>query len=216
MDKRLKVNEIYLSLQGEALDAGFPCSMVRLTGCPLRCRWCDTQYAFTEGEWMMLEDILERVRALGASRVEVTGGEPLAQKDCVFLLERLLAEGYRVLLETAGSHALEEVPRAVVKIMDIKCPASGESHRNRWENLGVLVPGQDQIKFVLLDRGDYLFAKECLQNHGLANRFAVHFSPVHGALPPKVLAQWILEDRLPVRLNLQLHKILWGEKIRGR
>ncbi len=212
----LKVNEIYLSLQGESTYAGVPCVFVRLTGCPLRCVWCDTAYAFYNGQDMDLEKILERVRAYGVPLVELTGGEPLAQEGAFVLLERLVEEGFQVLLETSGAVDVAKVPREVVKILDVKCPGSGEEGRNLWENFDRLVPGQDEIKFVIKDRADYDYAKAVMADKRLADRFTLLFSAVHKSLAPKDLAEWIISDRLPVRFQLQMHKVIWPDETKGR
>lgn len=212
--RKLFVHETYLSVQGESTYAGLPCVMVRLTGCPLRCRWCDTPRAFTEGEWRTLEEVVRAVEAFGVPLVEVTGGEPLAQPGTPALLEALLARGFRVLLETGGAHPLDGVPSGVVKIVDVKCPGSGEHTRNRWENLEFLAP-HDQLKFVVADRGDYEWARDRVWERKL-DRWTLLFSPVHGELDPARLAEWILEDRLPARLQVQLHKVLWGAQVEGR
>jgi 7-carboxy-7-deazaguanine synthase len=212
----LKVNEIYLSLQGESTYAGVPCVFVRLTGCPLRCVWCDTAYAFYNGEDQSLDAVLEKVASYDVKTVELTGGEPLAQAGAIALLERLVERGYRVLLETSGGVSVDRVPPSVVKILDVKCPGSGESDRNLWDNLQKLVPGQDEIKFVLLDRVDYDYAKDIIARHELAGRFTLLFSAVHGKLKPAELAEWIIEDRLPVKFQLQLHKFIWPGETKGR
>ncbi len=211
---RLKVTEIFLSLQGEAREAGRPTSFVRLTGCPLRCTYCDTSYAFHGGQWMTLDEILNTVTAHGVRPVCVTGGEPLAQRHCFALLEALCDRGHEVSLETSGALPLIDVDPRVRKVVDVKTPGSGESGRNRWENLAHLSPG-DQLKFVICDREDYLWSRRILEAHGMAERCEVLFSPCWGRQDPAELAQWILDDRLPVRLQLQLHKLLWGEE-RGR
>lgn len=213
---RLKVNEIYLSLQGESTWAGLPCVFVRLTGCSLRCSWCDTAYAFYEGENQALETVLAKVGGYGVKLVEITGGEPLEQEGVYPLMESLLAKGYRVLLETSGALDLSRVPKDVVKIMDVKCPGSGEESRNLWDNLGKLVPGQDEIKFVISDRGDYDYAKGVMGKQALAGRFTLLFSAVQGDLKPADLADWITSDRLPVRMQLQMHKYVWPEATRGK
>jgi 7-carboxy-7-deazaguanine synthase len=219
VDRTLIVNELFLSIQGEGTRAGLPCTLVRLTGCNLRCRWCDTPYARQEGAEMDLEDILRRVGELGCPRVEVTGGEPLLQPAALDLLSRLCEAGYQTLLETNGSLDVSPVDPRVVRIVDVKCPSSGESSMNRWENLRLL-NGRDEVKFVLADRADYEFARKVLAEHNLLGRCAVIFSPVGGGapggeLPPAQLAEWILADRLDVRLGLQLHKILWPGRDRG-
>lgn len=210
----LSVNEIFYSIQGESTWAGRPCVFVRLSACPLRCQWCDTEYAFYEGRDMSLEEVLERVRFYRCPVVEITGGEPLAQAGALDLIHALAEEDFTVLLETAGSHAIEGVDPRVRIVMDIKCPGSGMSHRNLWENLARLKP-QDEVKFVLADRRDYEWAREVLETHGLPERHTIHFSPVHGQLSPEELADWILEDRLAVRLQLQLHKYIWSPETRG-
>ena len=211
----MRVTEIFHSLQGESTRAGLPCTFVRLTGCPMRCVWCDTAYAFEGGEERTVEEILEDVRSRGIPLVEVTGGEPLAQKETPRLLERLADEGYRVLLETGGGLPIAGLDPRVILIYDVKCPDSGERERNRWENLAHLKPGIDEVKFVLASRRDYLWARDLLAERGLAAGHAILFSPVHGMLDPALLAGWILADRLPVRLQLQLHKLLWGAETRG-
>jgi 7-carboxy-7-deazaguanine synthase len=211
----LTINEIFYSIQGESTYAGKPCVFVRLTGCDLRCSWCDTPYAFSEGQKMSVEAVLQQVDKYGSPLVEVTGGEPLLQEDVYSLMERLLESGRTVLLETGGQIDISRVPGAVVKVMDVKCPASGESEKNEWGNIDRL-GSRDQVKFVIKDRGDYEFARDIVTKHALDRRCAaVLFSPVHGVLEPKVLSEWILEDRLPVRLQLQIHKHIWGANVRG-
>ena len=208
---RLRLTEIFHSLQGEADTVGIPTVFVRLTGCPLRCQYCDTAYAFEGGEWWELAAILERVRELGARYVCVTGGEPLAQKGCLQLLRALADAGYRVSLETSGAMPIEAVDARVIRVVDIKTPGSGEQHRNRYEQLALLRP-EEQIKFVLCDRADYEGSRETCERLALAQRCGVLFSPSHEQLPARQLADWILADRLPVRFQLQLHKILWGDQ----
>jgi 7-carboxy-7-deazaguanine synthase len=211
----LTINEIFYSIQGESTYAGKPCVFVRLTGCDLRCSWCDTPYAFSEGQKMSVDAVLQQVDQYGSPLVEVTGGEPLLQEDVYPLMERLLESGRTVLLETGGQIDLSRVPLAVIKVMDVKCPASGESHRNKWGNIDRL-GSRDQVKFVIKDRGDYEFARDLVVRHALDRRCAaILFSPVHGVLEPKALSEWILEDRLPVRLQLQIHKHIWGANVRG-
>ena len=210
-ESRLRISEIFLSLQGEADAVGWPTVFVRLTGCPLRCRWCDTAYAFEGGQWHGIDDILAQVAQHGARHVCVTGGEPLAQRRCLVLLQRLCDAGYAVSLETSGALDVGGVDARVRKVLDLKAPGSGESARNRWENLALL-RAQDQVKFVLADRGDYDWACAMLREHGLNARCMVLFSPVYGELAPADLAQWILHDKLDVRFQLQLHKLLWGEQ----
>jgi 7-carboxy-7-deazaguanine synthase len=211
----LTVNEIFHSIQGESTFAGQPCVFVRLTACDLRCSWCDTAYAFHEGRRMSVDEVITEVDAFRCPVVEVTGGEPLLQKDVYPLMEGLLAHGKTVLLETGGHRSIAAVPLAVVRIVDVKCPGSGEAEKNEWSNLQMVTP-HDQVKFVIKDRADYEFAREIVQCEHLARRVAaVLFSPVHGVLPSVELARWILDDRLPVRLQLQVHKYIWGADVRG-
>ena len=211
----LTVNEIFYSIQGESDHAGRPCVFVRLTACDLRCVWCDTPYAFHEGRRREVDDVAAEVEGYGCPLVEITGGEPLLQPAVYRLMDRLLAAGATVLLETGGHVSLERVPAEVVKIMDVKCPGSGESHRNLWDNLDRLA-ARDQVKFVIADRADYEYACGVVRRHALdARPAAALFSPVHGVLPPEQLAEWVLADRLPVRLQVQLHKYLWGAETRG-
>lgn len=212
--RRVKVHEIFYSIQGESTFAGRPCVLVRLTGCQMRCHWCDTEYAFHEGDWMSLEAVLARVREIGCPLVELTGGEPLLQPGARPLLERLCDEGYEVLLETGGGIDARDVDPRVRRILDIKCPGSGEAENNFWENLEH-VRATDELKLVLADREDYEWAKSVLEERGLLGRCPIHLSPVHGRMSPRELAEWILEDRLPVRVQLQLHKILWGPEAKG-
>ena len=206
---RLKITEIFYSLQGEADTAGIPTTFVRLTGCPLRCQYCDTAYAFTGGEWWEIDAIVTRVRELGAHHVCVTGGEPLAQKACIDLLKQLSDEGFRVSLETSGAMPLESVDARVVMVVDVKTPASGEEGQNRYEELARL-GSKDLVKFVICGREDYEWSRAKMSELALANRCTVLFSPSHEQLPARELADWILEDRLPVRFQMQLHKVLWG------
>ncbi len=207
---RLRISEIFHSLQGESDSLGWPTVFVRLTGCPLRCVWCDTEYAFHGGGWEDLDVILNRVAAFGARHVCVTGGEPLAQKRCLELLSRLCDVGYEVSLETSGALDIAAVDTRVRRVVDVKAPGSGESSRNLWGNLLHLKP-HDQVKFVLAGRDDYDWAVATLHEHHIHQRCPVLFSPVHGSLAPRDLADWILADRLPVRFQMQLHKLLWGE-----
>ncbi|HTI96545.1 MAG TPA: 7-carboxy-7-deazaguanine synthase QueE [Rudaea sp.] len=211
---RLRVTEIFHSLQGEARDAGRPTVFVRLTGCPLRCVWCDTEYAFQGGQWRDIADIVDEVGKYRTRHVCVTGGEPLAQKRCLDLLARLCDAGFEVSLETSGALDVGGVDARVSRVMDLKAPGSGESARNLWSNLAFLT-AHDQLKFVLADRTDYDWAVAAVNEHALAGRCEILFSPVWEKLAPRDLAQWILDDRLPVRMQLQLHKILWGEE-KGR
>jgi 7-carboxy-7-deazaguanine synthase len=208
---RLRVTEIFHSLQGESRTVGWPTVFVRLTGCPLRCGYCDTAYAFQEGEWLSLEEVLAKVKVFGMQHVCVTGGEPLAQKESLDLLKQLCDAGYEVSLETSGALDVAHVDPRVSKVMDLKTPGSNEQARNRWENLAALTP-RDQVKFVILDRADYEWARSVVDAHQLAARVEVLFSPVAGSLEPRTLADWILEDRLEVRFQLQLHKVLWGNQ----
>jgi 7-carboxy-7-deazaguanine synthase len=206
---RLKLTEIFLSLQGESALVGWPTVFVRLTGCPLRCQYCDTAYAFHGGEWQELQQVLQQVAAHGVRHVCVTGGEPLAQKACLPLLSRLCDAGYVVSLETSGAIDISAVDPRVIRVVDIKTPGSEESARNRWDNLALLKE-QDQLKFVLCSREDYDWARGILAQHSLPARCTVLFSPSHGQLDATQLADWILADRLPVRMQVQLHKLLWG------
>lgn len=206
---RLKITEIFLSLQGESSLVGWPTVFVRLTGCPLRCGYCDSEYAFYGGKWQSFEQVLEQVKSHGVKHVCVTGGEPLAQKNCLPFLSELCDAGYTVSLETSGAMDVSTVDRRVLRIVDIKTPGSGEVSRNRWENLPVLT-ARDEIKFVLCGREDYDWAKQIVEQHQLTKRCTVLFSPSQGQLPATELADWIVQDRLPVRYQLQLHKILWG------
>jgi 7-carboxy-7-deazaguanine synthase len=211
----LTVNEIFHSIQGESSHAGRPCVFVRLTACDLRCSWCDTPYAFHEGQKMSVEDVVARVREFGCDVVEITGGEPLLQKQVYPLMQRLLDEGQTVMLETGGHLSVDAVPDAVIRIIDVKCPGSGESSKNHWPNLERLRPA-DEIKFVIKDRADYEYARDIVSKHTLIGRCAaVHFSPVHGVQNARQLAEWILADRLPVRLQLQAHKYIWDPQTRG-
>lgn len=211
----LTVNEIFYSIQGESTYAGRPCVFVRLTACDLRCSWCDTPYAFVEGRKVSVDDLVREVERHDCPLVEITGGEPLLQEDVYPLMDCLLADGKTVLIETGGHLSVERIPAAVVKVMDIKCPGSGEADRADWKNLDRL-RGQDQVKFVIRDRVDYEYARDVLRRHELARRCAATlFSPVHGVLDPKQLAMWVLDDGLPVRVQLQLHKYIWGSEARG-
>jgi 7-carboxy-7-deazaguanine synthase len=211
----LTVNEIFHSIQGESTFAGEPCVFVRLTACDLRCSWCDTPYAFHEGRKMSVDEVLDAVGRYGCATVEVTGGEPLLQSDVYPLMNRLLESGKTVLLETGGHRSIEHVPAGVVRIVDVKCPGSGESDKVDWENLK-RVGKTDQVKFVIKDREDYDFAREIVDRERLADRVAaVLFSPVHVVMDARDLAAWILADRLPVRLQLQAHKFIWGADVRG-
>jgi 7-carboxy-7-deazaguanine synthase len=211
----LTINEIFHSIQGESTHAGRPCVFVRLTACDLRCSWCDTPYAFHEGRKMDVDEVVAQVKRYDCPVVEVTGGEPLLQQDVYPLMQRLLDDGLTVMLETGGHRSIEQVPAGVIRIMDVKCPGSGESDRNDWSNMARLA-GTDEVKFVIKDRDDYEFARDVAARYALIGRVrAVLFSPVHGVLDPKLLAKWILEDRLEVRLQLQAHKYIWDPTTRG-
>jgi 7-carboxy-7-deazaguanine synthase len=211
----LTINEIFYSIQGEATRAGEPCVFVRLTACDLRCSWCDTPYAFYEGQKRSIADVIADVDKFHCRLVEITGGEPLLQPEVFPLMDSLLARGYTVMLETGGHRSVEQVPSGVIKIMDVKCPASGESDRNYWPNLDLLTK-RDEVKFVVQDRVDYEFAKRVISEHDLPSRVgAVLMSPVHGVLDPKSLSEWMLADHLPARLQLQLHKLIWSPQMRG-
>lgn len=207
---RLRITEIFLSLQGEARDAGWPTVFVRLTGCPLRCTYCDTAYAFHGGEWQEIDDILATVRGHGVRHVCVTGGEPLAQKRCVQLLGKLCDAGYVVSLETSGAIDIAEVDTRVSRIVDIKTPGSGEVERNLWSNMALLTPN-DQVKFVICGREDFDWAADIVRTQNLAEKCDVLFSPSYAQIAPADLAQWIIDARLPVKFQMQLHKALWGE-----
>jgi 7-carboxy-7-deazaguanine synthase len=208
---RLRITEIFHSLQGEARDVGRPTVFVRLTGCPLRCVWCDTTYSFHGGKWRDIDAILDEVKSYGAKHVCVTGGEPLSQKRCIDLLQKLCDAGYDVSLETSGAIDVSDVDVRVSRVVDVKAPGSGEVERNLWSNLDVLT-ARDQIKFVLADRADYDWARAVIAQRDLSKRCDILLSPVYGKLEPRDLAAWILADRLPVRMQIQLHKVLWGEK----
>ena len=208
---QLRITEIFYSLQGETSRVGLPTVFVRLTGCPLRCTYCDTAYAFTGGRNMSVAEILNQVAEYSPHYVTVTGGEPLSQKNCLPLLSALCDAGYEVSLETGGALDISEVDARVMRVVDIKTPASGEAEKNRWENLPLLTL-HDEIKFVLCDEADYQWAKQVMRQHLLAEKCPVLFSPVHGVLNATQLAEWILRDRLPVRLQVQLHKLLWDNR----
>jgi 7-carboxy-7-deazaguanine synthase len=210
----MRVAEIFYSIQGESTFVGRPCVFVRLTGCPLRCTWCDTEYAFYGGSEQSLDAIVETVRAYGCPLVEVTGGEPLAQQECAELLARLCDEGFTVLLETSGAIDTATVDPRVRLILDVKCPGSGMTDRMHWPNVWRLKQ-QDEAKFVIQDRCDYEWAKATVERYGIACQCTVLFSPVFGALDPQQLAEWVLADRLPVRYQLQLHKLIWSPNMRG-
>jgi 7-carboxy-7-deazaguanine synthase len=211
----LTINEIFYSIQGEATRAGEPCVFVRLTACDLRCSWCDTPYAFYEGHKREIEDVVAEVEQHQCHLVEITGGEPLLQDDVYPLMDTLMERGHTVMLETGGHRPLTRVPRDVIKIMDVKCPGSGEAEKNHWDNLAML-SGHDEVKFVVKDRVDYEFAREVIARHDLPSHVAaVLLSPVHGVLDPRVLSEWMLADHLHARLQLQLHKLIWSPDTRG-
>jgi len=211
----LTINEIFYSIQGESTFAGRPCVFVRLTACDLRCSWCDTAYAFHEGRKRSLDDVLAEVDRHGCSLVEVTGGEPLLQDDVYPLMQSLIDRGRTVLLETGGHRSTAAVPEPVVTILDIKCPGSGEAHRTEWSNLDRLRP-HDEVKFVIKDRADYEYARDVIARHHLAERAAaLHLSPVHGVMDLRQLSEWALADRLPARIQVQLHKYIWDPATRG-
>jgi 7-carboxy-7-deazaguanine synthase len=211
----LTVNEIFYSIQGESTRAGEPCVFVRLTGCDLRCSWCDTEYAFYEGSKRSIDDVIAEVDRYGCDLVEVTGGEPLIQEDVYPLMTRLLEGGRTVMLETGGHRSIARVPKGVIRIVDVKCPGSGEEDKNCWDNLGALTK-HDEVKFVIKDRRDYDYAVDVVRRYDLAARCrAILFAPVHGEMDPKSLSEWMLADRAPARLQLQLHKIVWPPNTRG-
>ena len=210
----LKINEIYASIQGESAHTGLPCIFIRLTGCNLRCSWCDTAYAFYDGKNLTVEETLQKVETFGLPLVEITGGEPLLQEDVYPLMETLLKKGYRVMLETSGALPIDKVPEKVIKILDIKCPGSGEEKKNHLENLKFLSP-HDEVKFVLLDRADYEWSRDMLRKYDMVPSKQVLFSPVYDKLNLKDLSQWILKDRLAVRLQTQLHKVIWSKDAIG-
>lgn len=213
-EERIRVHEIFHSLQGESTHVGRRCVLVRLTGCQMRCIWCDTEHAFYEGTWRTLKDVVAEVASHDCPLVELTGGEPLLQPGAFALMTDLCDRGFEVLVETGGGVDVSPVDPRVRRIVDVKCPDSGEAENNRWENLELLTP-RDELKFVLASETDYQWARDRVREQGLAERCPVSFSPVWGAVDPRELAGWILRDRLPVRFQLQLHKILWGAETRG-
>ena len=210
----LTVNEIFKSLQGESSFTGLPCIFIRLTGCNLRCTWCDTEYAFYEGQPKSVQDIMAAIEPLGVPLVEITGGEPLLQDTVYDLMNALLAKNYKILLETGGGVSVVKVPEQVIKILDIKCPGSGEDSKNLWDNLSHLNP-RDEVKFVLADRADYEWSREILDRYNIHKKVKVLFSPVYDKLDLKELAAWVLADNLPVRVQTQLHKVIWGKDAIG-
>ena len=210
----LEITEIYKSVQGESTYMGLPCVFIRLTGCNLRCVWCDTPHAFHDGKKLSIHQIIDEVKSYDINLVEITGGEPLLQKEVFPLMESLLKNKFKVMLETSGSLAINNVPAKVIKIIDLKCPGSGEENKNLWENLNHLT-STDEIKFVIADKTDYEWSKKVLQNYELDKKVPVLFSPVFEKLKLKDLTEWILEDNLPVRLHTQLHKYIWDQKTIG-
>jgi 7-carboxy-7-deazaguanine synthase len=210
----LTVNEIFHSIQGESTRAGDPCVFVRLTACDLRCTWCDTPYAFHEGRKMSIDEVVKVVDDYGCPLVEITGGEPLLQDEVYPLMDRLLERGHTVMLETGGHRPIDRVPSEVIKVVDVKCPGSGDSDKNHWANLDALAP-HDEVKFVIADRADYEFARDVVRKKLAGRKGALLFSPVHGVLDPKTLSEWVLADRLAVRVQLQLHKFIWHPSTRG-
>ena len=213
-NERLKVNEIFYSIQGESTFAGRPCVLVRLTGCQMRCSWCDTEYSFYEGAWMRIDDVITEVLAFDCPLAEVTGGEPLLQPGVHPLMSGLCDRGLTVLLETGGGLDISGVDSRVRRIVDLKCPASGEAANNHWPNLNEL-RSTDEVKFVLADRGDYEWARRAIRKYHIDRRCTIHLSPVWDALEAAELASWVLDDRLPARVSVQLHKALWGAETRG-
>lgn len=211
LDDPLRITEIFYSLQGESRNVGFPTVFIRLTGCPLRCGYCDTAYAFSGGEWMALDDILDKVGSWPTRYVTVTGGEPLAQQACLLLLSRLCDQGYQVSLETSGALDVGSVDRRVSRVMDLKTPGSGEQKKNRYDNIKLL-NGQDQVKFVICDRADFDWALTKIQEYNLDGCCEILISPVYGKIEPSILAEWVLESGVQARFQLQLHKQLWGDK----
>ena len=210
----IKINEIYLSVQGESTHTGLPCIFIRLTGCNLRCSWCDTAYAFHEGKNMSIDEIFKKVESFGIHLVEITGGEPLMQDNVYTLMRRLIEKRYKVMLETGGSISLERVPKDVIKIMDLKCPGSGEQEKNNLDNLKLLAP-HDEVKFVILDKKDYEWSRDIIKKYKINETAQILLSPVFDKLELKEIVKWILEDRLPVRLQTQLHKIIWDKNTIG-
>ena len=210
----LKINEIYASIQGESSHTGLPCIFIRLTGCNLRCTWCDTAYAFHKGDDLTVEETIQKVETFSLPLVEITGGEPLMQEEVYPLMDKLLETGYRVMLETGGALPIDKVPEKVIKILDIKCPGSGEDKKNHLTNLKFLAP-HDEVKFVLLDRADYEWSRDLLKKLALPSSIQILFSPVFDKLDLKDLSEWILEDRLSVRLQTQLHKVIWNKNATG-
>ena len=208
---RLKITEIFHSLQGEATNVGLPTVFIRLTGCPLRCDYCDTAYAFSGGEWIDIEAIISNIKQYNTPHITVTGGEPLAQKNCIELLNQLCNLNYDVSLETSGAILVDQVDKRVVKVLDVKTPASKEDSKNKFENF-MFLNAKDQVKFVICDENDYRWSKQLIDEHKLESRCEILFSPSHDQLEATVLANWVLKDKLNVRFQIQLHKYLWGDK----
>jgi 7-carboxy-7-deazaguanine synthase len=212
----LRITEIFLSVQGESSHAGRPCAFIRLTGCPMRCRWCDSEYTFTGGERISFEEIFARLKAFGCNLVEVTGGDPLAQKNVFPFITQLLDDGYEVLIETGGFFSIENIDRRAKIILDVKCPASGESERNHWANLERINPEKDEIKFVIADLNDWEFAREVIEKYDLQNRAKeILISPIFGIENLQQIAETVAQSGLKIRLNLQLHKYIWGKDVHG-
>src|ERR1700730_3392557 len=212
----LRVTEVFRSIQGESSHAGRPCTFVRLTGCPMRCVWCDSEYTFKGGEHVSIEDLMKQARAFGCQLVEVTGGEPLAQREAFGLIKRLCDEGYEVLIETGGYVSTEDVDKRAKIILDVKCPGSGEAERNHWPNLGLLRSELDEVKFVIANRADWDFAQTIIKDHGLESRTrSILIAPAWGQIDLKELANWIAESGMKVRMQLQMHKYIWGADARG-
>lgn len=211
MKNKIRLTEIFFSLQGETKTVGLPTVFIRLTGCPLRCQYCDTAYAFHGGKWHTIDEILQEIKKFNARYVTVTGGEPLVQKSCLLLMRQLCDQGYQVSLETSGALDVSQVDSRVTKVIDIKTPGSGEVEKNHWENISMLT-SQDQVKFVICNKGDYEWAKQMLQHYHLSKCCEILFSPSHQQMNATELAEWILQDQLPVRMQIQLHKYLWGHE----
>ena len=215
MTQTLKIHETFLSLQGESSHAGRVCSFVRLMGCPLRCKWCDTEYAFYDGKTKSFDELFATLAGYGSKLVEVTGGEPLAQTNCIPFLQELGTRGYEVLLETSGALAIDKVPSHVKIIMDLKAPGSGEQARNHWDNIAFLKPGIDEVKIVVADRADFDFAVNVERQYKLTDRFTTLISPVHGKVSLEEVSNWIIESKIPFRFQVQLHKYIWGAEAKG-
>lgn len=214
MDQSLVVNEIFKSIQGEAFHAGIPCCFIRLTSCPLRCRWCDTKYSYEDGNLMKFDEILSQIESIGLHVIQITGGEPLAQNNVIPFIKLLVDRDYRVLLETSGCLSIRDLPKDVHLIMDLKCPSSGMNERNLWENIEYL-KFEDEVKFVIADRYDFDWAVSHIREKSLDKRFQIVFSPVYLEIEPKILVQWILAEKIKCRFSLQLHKYIWGSNERG-